>query len=168
METSTVLLAMCETSDAEHWSFFALRVKKRLSKQSTCRWFRRHGDHYDVTVKPIVDVIVIQVHFTNDFIIVIHIRWKVHSALIQAVMKWLIWIVCTLQDNLTVVAYTELCIVMILVSGVTLKTIFQRIWIMMKKMFVKWVVILMPNFNGVQIHKFTTEVRAWACNHIPY
>ena len=30
--------------------FFDLHMNKRLSKQSICRWFRRHGAHYDVSV----------------------------------------------------------------------------------------------------------------------
>ena len=30
--------------------FFGLRLNKRLGKQSTRRWLRRHGTHYDVTV----------------------------------------------------------------------------------------------------------------------
>ena len=63
--------------------------------------------------------------------------WKIlehsNSALVQVVMKWPLWNFCTCHDSCAVVACAKFYSGMIHYSGGTLKPIFNRIWITMKK-----------------------------------
>ena len=44
-------IPLTKVSDEELWCFLYVRLNKRLSKQTRCRWFdRRHGAHNGVTV----------------------------------------------------------------------------------------------------------------------
>ena len=47
-----------------------------------------------MVVQPLVDFTSVHssgAHFKNDFSILIQIRWKFHSALIQVIVKWMLW-----------------------------------------------------------------------------
>ena len=69
----------------------------------------------------------------HDFSIIISIRWKIHSAFIHVAVQWSLWNLAR-ANSCAVVECAN-----IYSNGVTQKSIFHRIWITMKKSFVKWV-----------------------------
>ena len=75
-------------------------------------------------------------HFTNNFSILIQIRWKIHSAPIQVVIKWLLRNFA--HGTAAVLSWHAQNFVAISHNGVMLKPNFHRIWITIEKSFVKW------------------------------
>ena len=92
-------------------------------------------------------------HFTNDFSIIIQIRWKFPNALIQVVEQWSLWNFAW-HNSCGVVACAKFCSGMIPYSGVTLKQIFHWIWIMMEKSFVKWAPDCIPRILNCNKKEF--------------
>ena len=66
-------------------------------------------------------------HFTNDFSIGIQIRWQINSALIQVVIKWLLWKFCIWHNSCAVMTFAKFCSDMTPYSGVALKSVLHRI-----------------------------------------
>ena len=77
-------------------------------------------------------------HFKNDFSIVFSnsMEISVHSQPRCGAVTTMTF--CTWHDSRAVAACAKCCSDIVSYNGVTLKSIFHRIWIMMEKSFVKW------------------------------
>ena len=76
--------------------------------------------------------------FYERFSIVIQIRWKSYSALIDVEMKRSLWHFSCGTTAVLSLACAKFCSDMMHYSEVTLTSIFHRIWIRIEKSFVKW------------------------------
>ena len=152
IETFSALLALCAGNSPATGEFPAQRPVTRSSILSLIyawiyRWvnnrkagdLRCHRAHYDVTVV-----------FQGRFSIVIHIRWKFHSALIHVVMTWSLW---NYANGMTALLARQIRSDTNNNNGFTLKHICHPIWIAMATLFVKWARYNNAFFNDTDLRK---------------
>ena len=134
IETFSALLTLCAGNSP------AIPAQRPVTRSSILsliyawiyRWVnnRKAGDlrckraHYDVIVV-----------FQGRFSIIIHIRWKFHSALIHVVVTWSLW---HYAHGMTALLARQFCSDAINNNGFAIKHICHPIWIAMAKLFVKW------------------------------